>query len=69
MKAAPKEVKTPERLFKHRVVKVPCPYCSFLCSPQIKYCFKRDEHLLKLERMNEFTGTSEISDEDYTEKI
>jgi len=23
-----------------KIVKIPCPYCSFLCSPQIKYCLK-----------------------------
>jgi len=23
-----------------RIVKIPCPHCSFLCSPQIKYCSK-----------------------------
>lgn len=64
----PKEVKAPERSFKHKVIKVPCPHCSFLCSAQIKFCSKCGEPLPKLSSMNEIAGTSEISDEDYTEK-
>jgi len=63
-----KEVKTPESLFKHKVVKVPCPHCSFLYSAQIQFCSKCGEPLPKLEKLNEYSGTSEISDEDYTEK-
>ncbi len=30
-----------------RIVKIPCPHCSFLCSPQIKYCLKCGEPLPK----------------------
>ena len=68
MMGAPKEQKAPESLFKHKVVKVLCPHCSFLCSPHIQFCSKCGEPLPKLEILNEFSGTSEISDEDYTEK-
>jgi len=28
-----------------KIVKIPCPHCSFLCSPQIKYCPKCGEPL------------------------
>jgi hypothetical protein len=63
-----KEVKAPESPFKHKVVKVPCPHCSFLCSPQIMFCSKCGEPLPKLEKLNEFAGTLEISEEDYIEK-
>ncbi|MCP6718639.1 MAG: zinc ribbon domain-containing protein [Patescibacteria group bacterium] len=68
MMGVPKEVKAPESLFKYKVVKVPCPHCSFLCSPHIQFCSKCGERLPKLEKLNEVTGTSEIYDEDYTEK-
>ncbi len=30
-----------------RIVKIPCPHCSFLCSPQIKNCLKCGEPLPK----------------------
>jgi len=63
-----KKTKAPESLFKHKVVKVPCPHCSFLCSPHIQFCSKCGEPLLKLEKLNEYSGISNISDEDYTEK-
>jgi hypothetical protein len=68
MMGSPEEVKAPESLFKHKVVKVPCPHCSFLCSPQIKLCSKCGEPLPKLAKLNGYPKTSEISDEDYTEK-
>jgi len=68
MRGAPKEEKAPESLFKHKVVKVLCPHCSFLCSPHIQFCSKCGEPLPKLEKLNEIAGASEISDEDYTEK-
>jgi len=68
MMGAPKEVKAPESLFKHKVVKVLCPHCSFLCSPHIQFCSKCGEPLPKLEKLNEIAGAIEISDEDYTEK-
>ncbi|MHA2051812.1 MAG: leucine-rich repeat domain-containing protein [Promethearchaeota archaeon] len=65
------EVKTLESDFKHRVVKVPCPHCSFLCSPQLQFCKKCGEPLPKLDKYNELSvadNMSEISSEDYTEK-
>jgi len=68
MMGAPKEQKAPESLFKHKVVKILCPHCSFLCSPHIQFCSKCSEPLPKLEKLNEYSRTSEISDEDYTEK-
>ena len=68
MMGSPKEVKLSEGTSKHKVVKVPCPHCSFLCSAQIQFCSKCGEPLPKLEGRNEFAGASEISDEDYTEK-
>ena len=49
MMGDPKEVKAPETLFKYKVVKVPCPHCSFLCSPNIQFCAKCGEPLPKLE--------------------
>ena len=63
-----KEVKVSESLFKHKVVKVLCPYCSFLCSPHIQFCSKCGEPLPKLEKLSEFAEGSYIPDEDYTEK-
>ncbi|KKM87177.1 hypothetical protein LCGC14_1271510, partial [marine sediment metagenome] len=64
----PTEVKAPESPFKHKIVKVPCPYCSFLCSPRIQVCPKCGEPLPKLEKSYESSGTSDIINEDYTEK-
>ena len=54
--------------YQHKVVKIPCPHCNFLCSPQISHCSKCGEPLPKLEKLNEYSGISNISDEDYTEK-
>ncbi len=68
MIGVPKEVKAQESLFKHKVVKVPCPHCSSLCSPQIQFCFKCGEPLPKLEWIDEYSEKAGISDEDYTEK-
>ncbi len=62
------EVKPIERKYKYKVVKIPCPYCNFLCSPQTSHCSKCGELLPKLEKLNEYSGISNISDEDYTEK-
>ena len=68
MMGVPKEMKAQRSFFKHKVVKVPCPHCSFLCSRHIKFCSKCGEPLPKLEKLNGFAETSEISEEDYTEK-
>jgi len=62
------EAKPRDSIFKHKVVKIPCPHCNFLCSPQISHCSKCGEPLPKLEKLNEYSGISNISDEDYTEK-
>ena len=68
MMGVPKEVKAQESLFKHKVVRVPCPHCSSLCSPQIQFCSKCGELLPKLEKINESSEKTGIPDEDYTEK-
>ncbi len=62
------EVKPKDSNFKHKVVKIPCPQCNFLCSPQISHCSKCGELLPKLAKLNEYSGISNISDEDYIEK-
>ncbi len=41
---------------------------NFLCSPQTSHCSKCGEPLPKLEKLNEYSGISNISGEDYTEK-
>ncbi len=64
----PTEVKAPENSFKHKIVKVICPHCSFLCSPQIGFCSKCGDPLPKLEKLSEYSGTSDIFNEDYIEK-
>ncbi len=63
-----KEIKAPESIFKHKVVKIPCPHCSFLCSTHIKFCSKCGEPLPKLEKLNEHVRISDISKEDYIKK-
>ncbi len=62
------ESKPIDSKYKHKVVKIPCPHCNFLCSPQTSHCSKCGEPLPKLEKLNEYSGNSNISDEDYTEK-
>ena len=37
-----------------KIVKIPCPHCSFLCSPQIKYCSKCGEPLPQNHLSNDF---------------
>ncbi|KKL53094.1 hypothetical protein LCGC14_2278870 [marine sediment metagenome] len=68
MIGTPTEVKAPENSFKHKIVKVLCPHCSFLCSPLIQFCSKCGDPLPKLEKLYESSGTSDIINEDYTEK-
>jgi len=53
---------------KHKIIKIPCPHCSFLCSTQIDFCVKCGEPLPKLEKFNGFSGMSDIPDEDYIER-
>jgi len=54
--------------FKGKLSKVPCPHCSFLCSPQIQFCLECGEPLPKLEKFNAYPKTSDISDLDFTEQ-
>jgi len=60
--------KSVENAFKHKVVKIPCPHCSFLCSPHIQLCKKCGEPLPKLEKYSGYGGASDVIDMDYTEK-
>jgi len=60
--------KSVESGFKHKVVKIPCPHCNFLCSPQIQFCKKCGEPLPKLEKFDGFSGISDVSDVDYAER-
>ena len=62
------EDKPVESPFKHKVVKIPCPHCSFLCSPQVQFCSKCGEPLPKLEEYDKYSGILDIPDVDYTEK-
>ena len=62
------ESKPIDSKYKHKVLKIPCPHCNFLCSPQISHCSKCGEPLPQLEELNEYSGISNISDGDYTEK-
>ncbi|HEC39779.1 MAG TPA: hypothetical protein ENI29_16190 [bacterium] len=61
-------MKAPKIPFNHKIVKVPCPFCSILCSPRMLVCPKCGEPLPKLERIYETSGNSDIINEDYTEK-
>jgi len=60
--------KSLENAFKHKVVKIPCPHCNFLCSPQIQFCKKCGEPLPKLEKFGGYGGASDVIDVDYTER-
>jgi len=62
------EDKPVESPLKYKVVKVPCPHCSFLCSPHIQFCSKCGEPLPKLEEHYKKNGTADISTMDYTER-
>ncbi len=55
---------------KHSIVKIPCPHCSFLCSPQITHCPKCGEPLPKIDEISDSISTSDssISEIDYAEK-
>jgi len=52
----------------HKIIKIPCPHCSFLCSTQIDFCAKCGEPLPKLEAIKKSAGDTEIIDVDYTER-
>ena len=60
--------KSLENAFKHKVVKIPCPHCNFLCSPHIQFCKKCGEPLPKLEKYDGYSGVSDVPDVDYTER-
>ena len=60
--------KSVESAFKHKVVKIPCPHCNFLCSPHIQFCKKCGEPLPKLEKYDGYRGVSDLTDVDYTER-
>jgi len=60
--------KSVESAFKHKVVKIPCPHCNFLCSPHIQFCKKCGEPLPKLEKFGGYSGVSDVSHVDYTER-
>ena len=52
------------------IVKIPCPHCNFLCSPQIKYCTKCGEPLPKIEQIfgSEDMSSLGIIENNYLEK-
>ena len=57
-----------KKYFKHSINRIPCPHCTFLYSPQIKYCPKCGEPLPIIEDYFKIICDSEISDIDYVEK-
>lgn len=52
------------------IVKVPCPHCNFLCSPQIKYCTKCGEPLPEIEQIfgSQDSSSLDIIKDNYFEK-
>ena len=53
-----------------KIVKIPCPHCSFLCSPQIKFCSKCGEPLPKDCYSKELSSSRDLPIiESYGEKI
>ena len=62
--------KTRYKYIKQVIVKIPCPHCSFLCSPQIKHCPKCGEPLPKIDEILNIIGDSDsnVSEIDYAEK-
>ena len=53
-----------------RIVKIPCPHCSFLCSPHIKNCLKCGEPLPKDCYSKELSSSRDLPIiESYGEKI
>ena len=51
-----------------KIIKIPCPHCSFLCTPQTDFCLKCGEPLPKLEHLSQYSKSIEIVEEDYAEK-
>jgi hypothetical protein len=66
--SADAEVNRPHTAFS--IVKVPCPHCNFLCSPQIKYCIKCGEPLPQVEQIfgSYDTSSSDIIEDNYFSK-
>ena len=60
--------KTRKKYFKQSIIKIPCPHCTFLCSPHIKYCPNCGDPLPIIEALFKAIGDSEISSIDYVEK-
>jgi hypothetical protein len=52
----------------HAIVKIPCPHCNFLCSPQIKFCAKCGEPLPQIEKVYGKSEVSNIVEDNYIEK-
>ena len=59
---------TREKYYKQSIIKIPCPFCTFLCSPQIKHCPNCGDPLPIIEEFFKMIGDSEISSIDYVEK-
>ncbi len=57
-----------KKYVKHSINRIPCPHCTFLCSPQIKYCPKCGDPLPIIEEYIKMIFDSEISSIDYVEK-
>lgn len=53
---------------KHKIIKVPCPHCNFLCSFQVNFCSKCGEPLPRLENIKISSNSSSIIDENYAER-
>ena len=53
---------------KHKIVKVPCPHCNFLCSHQVDFCSKCGEPLPRLENIKLSSASLNIIDENYAER-
>jgi Leucine-rich repeat (LRR) protein len=51
-----------------KIIKIPCPHCSFLCTPQTDFCLKCGEPLPKLEHLSQYKKSMEIVEKDYAEK-
>jgi len=60
--------KTRKNFFKQSIIRIPCPHCNFLCSPQIKNCPNCGDPLPIIEDVFKMIGDSEISSIDYVEK-
>jgi len=57
-----------KKYFKQSIIRIPCPHCNFLCSPQIISCPKCGDPLPIIEDFFKIKSESEISSIDYVEK-